>query len=263
MTFVQHMRWAVGIRCWNTLSKALHAVRGSLVQHINCDGFLRCWPSHGACSTSYAVASAARTCVCWLSSSWLSGDICAQLWQMPRVQIRIGLAEGEEATVGYMSQLCRIRVVVALNPHCMPLRCSVRTSSRSCWVQADKLCGGVWEVCPPFNTVPSDPTTRLAKVRSLLTYRLLVGEKFTLPLCDSCLCVCVSLTCSERGLKGRLAFSMWVRDSHFLMPLFCVLKRVLMCVLQCVLRELQSRASWCRFSPALWHSKHTTYAHTH
>jgi len=41
MTFVQHIRWAVGIRCWNTLSKALHAVKGSLVQHINCDGFLR------------------------------------------------------------------------------------------------------------------------------------------------------------------------------------------------------------------------------
>ena len=41
MTFVQHMRWAVGIRCWNTLSKALHAVKGSLVQHMNCDVFLR------------------------------------------------------------------------------------------------------------------------------------------------------------------------------------------------------------------------------
>jgi len=41
MSFVQHFRWAVGIRCCNTLSKALHAVKGSLVQHINCDGFLR------------------------------------------------------------------------------------------------------------------------------------------------------------------------------------------------------------------------------
>jgi len=35
------MRLAVGIRCWNTLSKALHAVKGSLVQHMNCDVFLR------------------------------------------------------------------------------------------------------------------------------------------------------------------------------------------------------------------------------
>jgi len=26
LIFVQHIRWAVGIRCWNSLSKALHAV---------------------------------------------------------------------------------------------------------------------------------------------------------------------------------------------------------------------------------------------
>ena len=53
MTFVQQISAHVGIRCWNTLSKALHAVKGSLVQRINCDGFLRCISVCAACMLEY------------------------------------------------------------------------------------------------------------------------------------------------------------------------------------------------------------------
>jgi len=61
MTFVQHMRWDVGIRYWNTLSKALHAVKWSLVQRMNCDGFLR-WVRH-LCVKS-AVVEKVSLCFC-------------------------------------------------------------------------------------------------------------------------------------------------------------------------------------------------------
>ena len=60
MTCVQHIKTHVGIRWSKTLTKALHAVKGSLVQHINCNGFFQ-WVvlDHWWSSSSFSLI-----CVC-------------------------------------------------------------------------------------------------------------------------------------------------------------------------------------------------------